>query len=130
MDARVIGGTTQVLVGIVPLIEGFAKVTQSPHHYVPLMLINTKESSSFYKTVEDYLKKPLKEASSFAGVGCNYKIDWFVFWKLNCPRYLSADLCSLWLLSGKSWSGGKNFCLWCPSTPNDSGCFEKWNSVT
>jgi hypothetical protein len=48
----------------------------------------------------------------------------------NHSRYLAADLLSLWYLSNKTWSPFNEFCLWCPSIPENCGKFEKWSTKT
>jgi hypothetical protein len=76
MDARKIGDKTQVLVGLVPIIEGFTKISQSPTYCIPLMLVNTKENFEFYDCVQKYLSKYIKDITTFSVHGINYNVEW------------------------------------------------------
>jgi hypothetical protein len=60
MDSRKVGGKTQVLVGIVPIIHNYTKVSQNPNFYVPLMVVNSKESKEFYVALKKYLADQVK----------------------------------------------------------------------
>jgi hypothetical protein len=124
MDGRDLGGRTQVLVGIVVLVETATKVTHNPNFYIPLMLINTKESKELYDAITKYVKPKIENAKYFTESKTIASIEWYIFHFYLTFRYLSADLRSLWLLTGKSFRG--MFCLWCISTPSNAGEFERW----
>jgi hypothetical protein len=111
MDARVLlGDRVQVLVGIVPLIPNQKGVSQNPFFYLPLMLINEKESAELYKAIEDLI---LPEMMAAVEVGSE---TWHINW------FLIADLCSLWKMTELHWNKKEGFCL-------SSNCF-KVTSVT
>jgi hypothetical protein len=106
MDARILGDTIQVLFGIVPLISDHKGVTQNPFFYLPIILIDTKETKDLYQFVEKTILSSMKTLMMVDGE------KWDVEW------YLVADLCSLWKMTGLHWSSKEGFCLWCDATPD------------
>ncbi len=62
MDGRKIGGTDQVVFGLVPILKNHLGVTQNPFFYVPILIVNEKESKELFKSVvELYTPQMSKE---------------------------------------------------------------------
>jgi hypothetical protein len=108
MDARILGDTIQVLFGIVPLISDHKGVSQNPFFYLPIILIDTKETKDLYTFVQDTILPSMKKNILLDGE--NWDIEW----------YLVADFCSLWKMTGLHWKSKDGFCLWCDAKPQNA----------
>jgi hypothetical protein len=107
MDGRKIGDNDQVVFGIVPIIKNHSGVTQNPFFYIPILIVNDRESTELFQEVVDLVTPQM---SREVDVGSEkWTIDWICV----------ADLSSIWKATDMSWHSETGFCPWCNAHKKD-----------